>query len=143
MHFSYFKSDKSGHSLGFKPQKWLNKVTGKIYDTEEIINKIHSIVYLRFSRWFLKWSSTFPDETWIKWILTNYKIALPTPTKFISYNSIKSSNEMKKVLIRELDAPSFLGFFGFLVFWVAKVKPSAIEVNSVSRVVTIVVVPSS
>ena len=47
---------------------------------------------------------------------------------------------MKKVLIRELDAPSV---FGLEVFRAAKVKPSAIEVNSVSRVVTIVVVPSS
>lgn len=47
---------------------------------------------------------------------------------------------MKKVLIRELDAPSV---FGLEVFRAAKVKPFAIEVNSVSRVVTIVVVPSS
>ena len=52
---------------------------------------------------------------------------------------------MKKVLIKELDAPSDLDFFdfGFLVFRAAIVIPSAVEVNSVSRVVTIVVVPSS
>ena len=50
---------------------------------------------------------------------------------------------MKKVLIKELDAPSDFGFFGFLVFLAAIVIPSAVEVNSVSRVVTIVVVPSS
>ena len=52
---------------------------------------------------------------------------------------------MKKVLIKELDAPSDFDFFdfGFLVFRAAIVIPSAVEVNSVSRVVTIVVVPSS
>ena len=50
---------------------------------------------------------------------------------------------MKKVLIKELDAPSDFDFFGFLVFLAAIVIPSAVEVNSVSRVVTIVVVPSS